>query len=190
MTWAATYWGQICQRIADFVTDVDEGFPEFSVGIGPDAADLHDGSERITFVPLDAGFEDPRAGGGLDTHGTFDETIPVRVHIQVREDIDTVTNLDRSPALLERVFERFLEGLDREEHTPYGAPISHGRRGGRIGEHGSASIVVIRLRVEYHRTPATFGTATTTTTTIGVEGPDGNGGTAVDSFEVIGEPSP
>jgi hypothetical protein len=190
MTWALTPWGLICKEISDFVVDATEGYPQFSIGIGPDADDLNDAGPRITFVPLDGSFEQPRYGGGLEEHGTFDETIPVRVRIQTRYDLDTSTNEDRSPLLLHAVVSRFLEGCDAVRHTPYLVPNGHGRRGGRIGEMGACSVMTIGIRIEYMRTPATMGTATAVTMGLGVSGPDGDGGSVVDEFEVIGDASP
>lgn len=185
MTWALTPWGLVCQEIADFVTDLTAGYPQFSVGIGPDPDDLAERGPRITFLALDSEFEDPRYGGGLQSRGTFDEVIPVRVSIHVPTDIDTATNYDRSPLLLHAVVSRFLEACDAVRHTPYSRPRSHGRRGGRTGEHGSTSIIVLAVRIEYGRTPYTLGTATLTSSTFGVAGPDGNGGTVIDSFTVV-----
>ena len=190
MTWANTPWGSVCQDIAAHVTHATDGYPYFSVGIGHDADDLHDGGYRITFVPLDGTFDHPRYGGSLVTHPTFDEVIPTRVRIQTKFDIDTATNEDRSPTLLHAVVSRFLEGCDKVLHTPYLVPGGHGRRGGRIGESGSASIIVVNIRIEYTRTPAALGTATAATMTLGVESPDGTGSTVIDSFEVVGVAAP
>jgi hypothetical protein len=191
MTWDLTKWGTVCKEVADFVTDAAEGFPYFSVGIGPDPEDLHDAGYRITIVAADAGeFDEPRYSGGIDSHPTFDEEIPVVVTVATKIDLDATTNLDKSPVLLERVVSRFLEGCDAVRHVPYLVPRRQRRRGGRIGEYGSKAIIDCVVRVNYYRTPAELGTATATTTTFGVEGPDGNGGTTIDSFEVIGNASP
>lgn len=198
MTWELTKWGVVCKAVADFVTDPLEGYPQFSVGIGPDPDDLNEAAPRITFVAADDGeFDEPRFGGGHETHPTFDEEVPILVTIWAKFDLDTATNYDRSPALLESVVERFLEGCDAlrenwpdpqngKRHIAYLVPARHRRRGGRIGEYGSKSIIPCVVRIHYYRTTHALGTATALTMGLGVSGPDGNGGTVVDSFEVVG----
>jgi hypothetical protein len=191
MTWSLQKWGAVCKDVGDFVTDLVEGFPQFSVGIGPDEDDLREAPPRITFVTVDAGtFDEPRYSGSDETFPTFDEEIPVTVTIWAALDIDTTTKEDKSPLLLEAVVSRFLEGCDAAKHVPYMIPRTQRRRGGRKGEDGSKAIISCVIRVGYDRTPYTMAEATSTTIGLGVEGPDGNGGTTVDQFEVIGEAPP
>jgi hypothetical protein len=147
---------------------------------------LHDGGKRITFVPERAALSDPRYGGGLSDHGTFDELIPTTVVIAADTNLNATTNEDDSPDLVDAVWVRFLEGCDGERHTPYLVPSSVVRSGGRIGENGTKYTATIMIRIERRRAAAAMGTATATTMGLGVAGPDGNGGTVIDEFEVIG----
>lgn len=186
MSWESTPWGIVCRALADFVVDASEGYPDFSVGIGPDEETLHDGGKRITFIPGRASLEEPRYGGGLEDHGTFDELIPTTVVIAAPTNLNATTNLDDSPILVDSVWTRFLEACDAVRHTPYLVPSSVARSGGRIANNGTKYTAVIAIRIERGRTPNTFGTATATTMGLGVAGPDGNGGTVVDEFEVVG----
>jgi hypothetical protein len=190
MSWATTPWGLICAEIAAFVTDAAEGYPEFTIGIGPDEETLHDGGYRITFLAGRAALEEPRYGGGLEDHGTFDELIPTTVIIAAPTTLNTTTNLDDSPDLVDAVWERFLEGCDAVRHIPYLVPGTVTRSGGRLAENGSKYAAQIMIRIERGRTPATMGTATAVTMSLGVSGPDGDGGTVVDEFEVIGDATP
>jgi hypothetical protein len=185
MTWAQTPWGLICQTIAD---DVTAAYPQFSIGIGPDPDDLDDMTDRITFVVLDGSITDPRYGGSDETHPTFDEELPIRIRIHTKTTLDTITNYDTSPLLAEAVKEKLLESIDANRHVPYFNPQSIARRGGRIGEAGTTIIIGALLRVENNRTPAIMATPLAATIGLTVEGPDGDGGTIGESFEVIGVP--
>ena len=181
MTWATTKWGLVCQAVADeFVA----AYPQFSIGIGPDPEDLNDAGHRVTFVVLDGSFEEPTSTGNDQTHGTFDEELPIRINIHVPTDLDATTNYDNSPDLLELAKERLVEAIDSVSHVPWFKPRSIGRRGGRIGERGSEIIIVAVLRIENFRTSNTMTTPLTFTMGLTVEGPDGSS----DSIEVIGAP--
>lgn len=179
MTWATTKWGLVCQAVAnEFVAT----YPQFSIGIGPDPEDLNDAGHRVTFVVLDGSLTEPRYGGGDETHGTFDEELPIRINIHVPTNLDAVTNYDTSPLLCELAKERMLEAIDSVRHVPYFTPRSIARRGGKIGENGSEIIILATMRIENFRTSNTMTTPLAVTLGLTVEGPDGNG----DTIEVIG----
>jgi hypothetical protein len=181
MSWATTKWGLVCRAVADeFVA----AYPQFSIGIGPDPESLKESGYRVTFVVLDGSLTDPRYAGDDETHGTFDEELPIRINIHVPTNLDTSTNYDNSPDLLELAKERILEAIDSVRHTPYFTPRSIARRGGRINADGSEIIIVAMMRIENFRTLSVMATPLAMTIGLTVEGPDGNG----DSIEVIGEP--
>lgn len=181
MTWALTPWGLVCQVVADELTNA---YPQFTIGIGPDPEDLTDMGHRVTFVVLDGNITDPRYSGSDETHGTFDEELPIKISIHVPTDLDVVKNEDRSPVLAEQVKSYILESIDSVRHTPYFTPRSIARRGGKIGYAGTTIIIAAMLRLENIRTPNTMATPTTTTIGLTVGGPDGNG----DTIEVTGAP--
>ena len=181
MTWATTKWGLVCQAVADEFVAV---YPQFSIGIGPDPEDLNDAGHRVTFVVLDGSLAEPRYGGSDETHGTFDEELPVRINIHVPTNLDTATNYDTSPTLCELAKERILEAIDSVRHVPYFTPRSIARRGGKIGENGSEIIILAMMRIENFRTSNTMATPLTFTMGLTVEGPDGSS----DSIEVVGAP--
>ena len=181
MSWATTKWGLVCQAVADEFVAV---YPQFSIGIGPDPEDLNDAGHRVTFLVLDGSFEDPTSAGNDQTHGTFDEELPIRINIHVPTNLDTATNYDTSPTLLELAKERLPDAVDSVSHIPWFKPRSIARRGGRIGERGSEIIIVAVLRIENKRTFKVMATPLKLTIGLTVEGPDGNG----DKIEVIGAP--
>ena len=109
------------------------------------------------------------------------------VVITVPTDLDTATNYDKSPLLLEQVTARTLEAIDKIAHVPWMVPDSHEQFGGGIGFDGSAAILYCVCKLQYERTYFDLTTATSMTTTFGVESPDGNGGSTVESVEVIGD---
>lgn len=187
MTWALTQWGQVCQRIGD---DVIADFPTFSLIIDiwkGDKDALRDVGHAIKFLLRGEGsFSEPRRSGDLDTHPTFDEDAPIMIVVACPVDLDTTTNLDKSPVLLERVTERVLEAIDAQAHVPWFVPATHARYGGGLGFDGSAAIIKGVCKLQYVRTPKTMASATSTTITTGIASPDGNGGSTVESFEVIG----
>ena len=188
MGWELTQWGAQCQRIADEVT---AAFPQFASVVdiwkGDDDA-RRDVGYLIKFLLRGRGrFAEPNRAGDLDTHPTFDEDAPIMVVITCPVDLDTSTNRDRSPALLERVVARALEAMDAIAHVPWFVPGTHERFGGGIGFDGSGAILECVCKLQYERTYFELSTATSTTTTFGVESPDGNGGSTVESVEVAGD---